>query len=405
MSEDAPLPIEDSLPIEEPPPAPPVHSWPLPPPLPLPLPPRPPGVWPALVVGIGVIPVAIVASAVTLIVYLVLTGGATGLRGAQDSEALVARMMSTPGGFFVLILPGQLTFLFVALGAAMFSPQPIRQRLGMLRPRLPFWSLPLLVLATPLFGIAGSMLMQALIKEPSAQLKMLSNMANGPTGAFAVVVALMVSLMPPLTEETMFRGFIQRQLLDRWGPLAAISVSSLLFTVAHFDPAHMLGVLPEYRNTGVGRTLKLTQRDDAIARGIDLIEWTFDPLEIKNAFFNMERLGAIVRRYVPNQYGTTSSPLHGGLPTDRCIAEWWISSPRVTTILDGGYFTHPPAEARVSIPSDIATIRANDPASAREIQQKASEQFSAAFNRGLAVIGFEKSEEAGTYLLGKWESA
>jgi predicted GNAT superfamily acetyltransferase len=169
--------------------------------------------------------------------------------------------------------------------------------------------------------------------------------------------------------------------------------------------SHMLGVLPEYRNTGVGRTLKLTQRDDAIARGIDLIEWTFDPLEIKNAFFNMERLGAIVRRYVPNQYGTTSSPLHGGLPTDRCIAEWWISSPRVTTILDGGYFTHPPAEARVSIPSDIATIRANDPASAREIQQKASEQFSAAFNRGLAVIGFEKSEEAGTYLLGKWESA
>jgi predicted GNAT superfamily acetyltransferase len=169
--------------------------------------------------------------------------------------------------------------------------------------------------------------------------------------------------------------------------------------------SHMLGVLPEYRNTGVGRTLKLTQRDDAMARGIDLIEWTFDPLEIKNAFFNMERLGAIVRRYVPNQYGTTSSPLHGGLPTDRCIAEWWISSPRVTTILDGGYFTHHPAEARVSIPSDIATIRANDPASARGIQQKASEQFRAAFDRGLAVIAFEKSEEAGTYLLGKWESA
>lgn len=169
--------------------------------------------------------------------------------------------------------------------------------------------------------------------------------------------------------------------------------------------SHMLGVLPEYRNTGVGRTLKLTQRDDAIARGIDLIEWTFDPLEIKNAFFNMERLGAIVRRYVPNQYGTTSSPLHGGLPTDRCIAEWWLSSPRVTARLDGGYFAYYPAEARVSIPCDIATIRANDSARARRIQQKASEQFRAAFDRGLAVIGFEKSEEAGTYLLGKWESA
>ena len=102
--------------------------------------------------------------------------------------------------------------------------------------------------------------------------------------------------------------------------------------------SHMLGVLPEYRNARVGRALKLAQRDDALSRGIDLIEWTFDPLEIKNAFFNMERLGAIVRRYVPNQYGTTSSPLHGGLPTDRCIAEWWISSPRVNGRLGGQAF-------------------------------------------------------------------
>ncbi len=106
--------------------------------------------------------------------------------------------------------------------------------------------------------------------------------------------------------------------------------------------SHMLGVLPDYRNSGVGRTLKLMQRDDALGRGIDLIEWTFDPLEIKNAFFNMERLGAIVRRYVPNQYGTTSSPLHGGLPTDRCIAEWWIASPRVKAILAGQRFERNP---------------------------------------------------------------
>jgi predicted GNAT superfamily acetyltransferase len=168
--------------------------------------------------------------------------------------------------------------------------------------------------------------------------------------------------------------------------------------------SHMLGVLADYRNTGVGRMLKLTQRDDALARGIDLIEWTFDPLEIKNAFFNMERLGAIVRRYVPNQYGTTSSPLHGGLPTDRCIAEWWISSPRVKAILEGRSFQTNPVEMRIAIPSDIAAIRSKDPACARQIQQKASEQFRAAFDGGLAVIGFEKTEQAGTYLLGKWES-
>jgi len=168
--------------------------------------------------------------------------------------------------------------------------------------------------------------------------------------------------------------------------------------------SHMLGVLPDYRNARVGRALKLAQRDDALSRGIDLIEWTFDPLELKNAFFNMQRLGAIVRRYVPNQYGTTSSPLHGGLPTDRCIAEWWISSPRVKAILADQPFDQP-VETRIAIPSDIGAIRANDPARARDIQQKTCEQFRAAFDRELAVIGFEKSEQAGTYLLGKWESA
>jgi predicted GNAT superfamily acetyltransferase len=168
--------------------------------------------------------------------------------------------------------------------------------------------------------------------------------------------------------------------------------------------SHMLGVLPEYRNSGVGRTLKLTQRDDALERGIDLIEWTFDPLEIKNAFFNMERLGAIVRRYVPNQYGTTSSPLHGGLPTDRCIAEWWISNPRVSAILASNPLERPAVETRIAIPANIATIRTNDPARARDIQQTACEEFRAAFDRELAVIGFEKSEEAGTYLLGIWQS-
>ena len=94
----------------------------------------------------------------------------------------------------------------------------------------------------------------------------------------------------------------------------------------------MLGVMKEYRDAGVGRMLKLEQRKDALARGIELMEWTFDPLEIKNAYFNMERLGAIVRRFVLNQYGTTSSKLHAGLPTDRCIAEWWLASPRVAAI-------------------------------------------------------------------------
>ena len=167
--------------------------------------------------------------------------------------------------------------------------------------------------------------------------------------------------------------------------------------------SHMLGVLPEYHDAGVGRMLKLRQREDALARSIDLVEWTFDPLEIKNAYFNMERLGAIVRRYVRNQYGTTSSPLHGGLPTDRCTAEWWIATDRVRAIVAGQPFRRCPMEARIEVPADIAAIRRADPKRARAIQQSIGEQFLKHFDQGLAAIGFERSEQNGTYLLGKWQ--
>jgi predicted GNAT superfamily acetyltransferase len=168
--------------------------------------------------------------------------------------------------------------------------------------------------------------------------------------------------------------------------------------------SHMLGVLPEYRDAGVGRLLKLKQREDALARGIDLVEWTFDPLEIKNAYFNMERLGTIVRRYVRNQYGTTTSPLHGGLPTDRCVAEWWIASPRVKAIVNGSEpAARPEIVERLSVPADIATLKHQEPKRARQIQQELSNRFESNFARGLAVVGVERSPEAGTYLFGKWE--
>jgi predicted GNAT superfamily acetyltransferase len=169
--------------------------------------------------------------------------------------------------------------------------------------------------------------------------------------------------------------------------------------------SHMLGVLPEYRDRGVGRLMKLEQRRDALARGIRVVEWTFDPLELKNAFFNIERLGVIVRRFNPNQYGTTSSHLHGGLPTDRLVAEWRLDSARVEGVVGGGPSAQPCVEARVSVPSDIAQIRAAEPARAREVQRAIGEQFQENFGRGLAVIGFERSPEAGTYLIGPWQSA
>jgi predicted GNAT superfamily acetyltransferase len=162
--------------------------------------------------------------------------------------------------------------------------------------------------------------------------------------------------------------------------------------------SHMLGVLPRYHNAGIGRRLKLTQRDEALSRGITLIEWTFDPLELKNAFFNVERLGAIVRRYHPNQYGVTASPLHGGLPTDRCIAEWVLDSDRVKTVLAGERVASNPAE-RIAYPADIARVRAEDQRCARQIQQTNGDRFLDAFARGLAVTGFDRSDSHGTYLL------
>ena len=166
--------------------------------------------------------------------------------------------------------------------------------------------------------------------------------------------------------------------------------------------SHMLGVLPAYHNAGIGRRLKLQQREEALSRGIQLIEWTFDPLELKNAFLNIEKLGAIVRRYYPNQYGTTSSPLHGGLPTDRCIAEWWLDSPRVRSVLAGETPPRNPQE-RISYPTDIARIRAEDNARARQIQQANAGRFLCAFENGLAVTGFSRDGTEGTYLLEPWQ--
>ena len=109
-----------------------------------------------------------------------------------------------------------------------------------------------------------------------------------------------------------------------------------------------------YRNTGLGRRIKLFQREDAIAHGYELMEWTFDPLEIKNAYFNLERLGAIARRYNINQYGITSSPLQGFLPTDRLVAEWWLKSKRVRERCWRPASTRSlPRRSRVEVPAEI----------------------------------------------------
>jgi predicted GNAT superfamily acetyltransferase len=182
----------------------------------------------------------------------------------------------------------------------------------------------------------------------------------------------------------------------------ALAIPGIKRNFGGYLHSHMVGVAAPYRNYGVGRMLKLAQREDALSREIELMEWTFDPLEIKNAYFNIERLGAIIRRHVFNQYGETSSILHGALPTDRVTAEWWIRTGRVQAAVRNERFDRSPTEARVSVPNEIAELRDADPPRAREIQARVSEELSAHLSGGLAVIGFEKTATSGVYLLGRW---
>ena len=170
--------------------------------------------------------------------------------------------------------------------------------------------------------------------------------------------------------------------------------------------SHMLAVKAEYRNSGLGRRLKLFQREDAIAHGYELIEWTFDPLEIKNSYFNLERLGAMARRYNINQYGITSSPLQGFLPTDRLVAEWWLKSKRVKALLANQV---PPAfeeKMRIRVPVEVPTWKA-DPTTrqkAAEVQLRNREQFLKAFAMGLACLRFGRDENGGgVFVLGCWD--
>ena len=170
--------------------------------------------------------------------------------------------------------------------------------------------------------------------------------------------------------------------------------------------SHMLAVNPDYRNQGIGRRLKLFQRDEALARGIARMEWTFDPLEIKNAFLNIARLGAVVRRYAPNFYGVTSSRLHGQVPTDRLYAEWWLESDWVCSALGGKPSAFPAVEQEILVPHQIAHWRHSplDQERVLDIQSKNREHFEQAFLRQLAVVGFRIDTEGnGIFQLGRWQ--
>jgi predicted GNAT superfamily acetyltransferase len=168
-----------------------------------------------------------------------------------------------------------------------------------------------------------------------------------------------------------------------------------------FLHSHMTAVLEGKRDLGIGRRLKLFQRKDALARGIHLVEWTFDPLVTKNAHFNFMRLGAIARRYLPNAYGITTSPLHGSLPTDRLIAEWHLRSARVRRVLSGKPQPTPAPKkvVRICVPSDIEALRSSDAGRAREIQSSVRTEFQKWFGKGYSATAILPSKSGMDYIL------
>jgi len=196
--------------------------------------------------------------------------------------------------------------------------------------------------------------------------------------------------------------------------------------------SHMLGVAPEMRAAGLGARLKLAQREAALAMGLDLIEWTYDPLQAANAHLNFAKLGIVVEEYEENIYGESSSPLHSGTPTDRFVAEWHIGEPHVErrvapraipTIRDTAVAQTPivnpssPAEPwlrpgtadlslegrrlLVEIPMGFSEMLERDRALAQDWRLSTRQIFQHYFARGYRAVDFFLAREAGRgqYLL------
>jgi predicted GNAT superfamily acetyltransferase len=166
--------------------------------------------------------------------------------------------------------------------------------------------------------------------------------------------------------------------------------------------SHMAGVKPEYRDRGVGRMLKLFQRSEALGRGIRLIQWTFDPLEARNAHFNLNRLGAICRTYQPNLYGVTTSPLHRGLATDRLLVEWHLDSARVVAAIENLVNDPIEAPASIELPAELERWQREGSAEVGAVQARVRVEFTKWFAKGYAAVALRTAPGSRAYLLTPW---
>ena len=169
--------------------------------------------------------------------------------------------------------------------------------------------------------------------------------------------------------------------------------------------SHMMAIDREFQNHGIGARLKWAQRERALNEGRRFIKWTWDPLQSRNAHFNLNRLGVVVRSYAENFYGTDygldadqfDAP---GLDSDRLFANWELTSPRVRALAERGSFEAPTkVMAAVEIPADWSSLVKTDVTRAREEQRRVREEFQKAFAAGLVCAGFERRPERPRYLL------
>jgi predicted GNAT superfamily acetyltransferase len=157
-----------------------------------------------------------------------------------------------------------------------------------------------------------------------------------------------------------------------------------------FWHSHMMGVLPPYQNRGIGTALKLAQKRHALDRGITSIQWVFDPLEAKNAYLNIAKLGAVVRRYSINHYGASTSPLHAGLDSDRLVAEWRLDAPPIVV--------RPWDHRTVFVPDNVQAMRRLDPPAVKRLQLAVREQFLRNLSQRLIAAGCERHPHGSTYV-------
>lgn len=171
--------------------------------------------------------------------------------------------------------------------------------------------------------------------------------------------------------------------------------------IAHHS--HMLAVKHAYRNYNLGYKLKLAQREAVLAQGINLITWTFDPLQSLNAHFNFTKLGVICNRYLINFYGEEALSFLHQTGTDRFWVKWVLNSERVVRRINNADLApeDPADKILVEIPRDINSVQQESPETAREWRERTQRAFTDALEAGYVVVDFDRRESKGIYILGR----